>query len=93
MLGKGRDYVHLCCCVSAQLWLVLGIRRSPRLLTPFPQKSMLMYAQSIPSALAVTVKVIILQFGFLYREHHPSIDTVRHPLADLHRNTFIAVLL
>lgn len=82
LLGKGRNYVHVCCCVTAQARLVLGIRGSFRLLTPFPQKFMLTHAQSIPSALTTTVKVISLQFRSLWRTStlpHTALPSISSP--------------
>lgn len=78
--GDGGGEAPLRRCLTAQLWLVRGIGECPKFLTPFPQKPAVTPAQSVPSALAVTVKVIILQFGSPYREHHPNVTTARHPL-------------
>lgn len=55
-------------------------RGMPQIPHPLPTDTAVTPAQSVPSALAVTVKVIILQCGSPYRERHPNVTTVRHPL-------------
>lgn len=57
-------------------------RGSFRLLIPFPQKFRVTHAQSIPSALATTVKVISLQFRSLQRTFtlpHTALPSISSP--------------